>query len=221
MGKTIKVKVSLTDDADNGETLTSEATAAVSAAANNPATGAPTISGTAQAGESLTASTSGIADADGLTSAEYSYQWLADDADIPGATGSTYALTGAEVGKTIKVKVSFTDDANNQETMTSEATGPVEGATTAPGQPEHLRVFPHDAQGLDLSWEAPASDGGSPVNGYKVRWKQVSGSWDTAEDVSEEAGYRHHLHDQRVDRRRGVHSAGRCRQRRGRRDTFL
>ena len=53
---------------------------------NSPATGAPTISGTAQVGETLTADTSGIADADGLSNVQYEYQWLADDADISGAT---------------------------------------------------------------------------------------------------------------------------------------
>ena len=51
---------------------------------NNPATGAPTISGTAQVVETLTADTSGIVDADGLTNASFSYQWLADNADIAG-----------------------------------------------------------------------------------------------------------------------------------------
>ena len=186
VGKIIKVKVTFTDDAQNEETLTSAGTEAVTAKANSPATGAPTISGTAQVGETLTANTSGIADADGLSEVQYAYQWLADGADISGATGSTYTLTGAEVGKAVKVGVSFTDDANNQEELTSEATGSVEGTTTAPGQPDHLRVFPHDAQGLDLSWEAPVSDGGSSVTGYKVQWKQASGRWDTAEDVSEE-----------------------------------
>ena len=59
--------------------------------ANSPATGAPAITGTARVGETLTADTSGIADADGLTGASFSYQWLADDTDISGATGSTYA----------------------------------------------------------------------------------------------------------------------------------
>ena len=78
---------------------------------NNPATGVPTISGTTQAGETLTASTSGIADADGLTNVSHSYQWLADDTDISEATNSTYVLTNDEVGKTIKVRVTFTDDA--------------------------------------------------------------------------------------------------------------
>ena len=52
--------------------------------ANSPATGAPTISGTAQVGETLTADTSGVSDADGLTNATFTYQWLADDADVPG-----------------------------------------------------------------------------------------------------------------------------------------
>ena len=65
-GKTVKVRVSFTDDAGNEETLTSAGTAAVEARPNSPATGALTISGTVQVGETLTADTSGIADEDGL-----------------------------------------------------------------------------------------------------------------------------------------------------------
>ena len=128
-GKTVKVQVSFTDDAGHDETLTSTATATVEAPPNNPATGTPTISGTAQVGETLTADTSGISDADGLTSVTYSYQWLGDDAAIAGATGSTYTLADADEGKTVKVQVSFTDDAANGETRTSEATDAVATAT--------------------------------------------------------------------------------------------
>ena len=135
-GKAIKVQVTFTDDAGNDETLTSEATDAVATATqpNNPATGAPTISGTAQVGETLTASTLGISDADGLTNATLSYQWLADDADISGATGSTYTLTDSDGSKTVKVRVSFTDDAGNDETLTSAATDAV-AAATQPNNP--------------------------------------------------------------------------------------
>ena len=100
-------------------------------AQNTPATGQPTISGTAQVGETLTAGTTGIADADGLENVSYAYQWLSGDAGIPGATGSSYALTDSEEGKTIKVKVSFTDDADNEETLTSQATAAVAAATVA------------------------------------------------------------------------------------------
>ena len=131
-GKTIKVRVSFTDDADNEETLTSAATAAVASRPNSPATGAPTISGTVQVDETLTADTSGITDADGLSDVSYSYQWIrndgTNDSDIGGQTGSTYTLVSADEGKTIKVRVSFTDDAGNEETLTSAATASVAAA---------------------------------------------------------------------------------------------
>ena len=131
-GNTVKVRVSFTDDGGNDETLTSAATATVEAAPNSPATGAPTISGTAQVGETMTADTSGIADADGLDAAAFSYQWLADDTEVAGATGSTYTLVEADEGKTVKVRVSFTDDARNEETLTSAATATVEAAPNSP-----------------------------------------------------------------------------------------
>ena len=132
VGKTIRVRVSFTDDANNPETLTSAATAVVTARANSPASGAPTISGTAQVDETLTAITSQIADADGLNSAGFSYQWIAGDTDISDATASTYTLDADDEGKTIRVRVSFTDDANNQETLTSAATAAVAGLTPEP-----------------------------------------------------------------------------------------
>ncbi len=95
---------------------------------NTPATGAPTISGTAQAGETLTADTSDITDEDGLSGAVFAYQWLADDAEIQGATDSTHAVDAVHEGKTIWVRVSFTDDAGNEEILTSAATAAVAAA---------------------------------------------------------------------------------------------
>ena len=141
-GKTVKVQVSFTDDAGNEETLTSAATDAVASLPNSPATGAPTITGVVQVGETLTAETTGIADADGLDNAVFSYQWLADDADISGATGKTYALTEADEGKTVKVQVSFTDDAGNEETLTSAATDAVASLPNSPARAHHHRGRP-------------------------------------------------------------------------------
>ncbi len=128
-GKTIKVRVSFTDDAGHHETLTSAATASVEARPNSPATGAPTISGTVQVGETLTASMSGIADTDGLTSVAYSYQWIRNDGSsdthIRDETGSTYTVTPADAARAIKVRATFTDDAGNEESLVSEATAQV------------------------------------------------------------------------------------------------
>ena len=161
---------------------------AAAAKANSPATGVPTISGTVQVGQTLTADTSAITDEDGLENVSYSYQWIRSDdgadTDIAEATDSTYTPVLADQDKTIKVKVSFTDDADNDETLTSDATDTV--AATKPGVPGRLNVFPHDAEALDVYWEAPASDGGSDITGYKVQWKESADSWDTPADVSEE-----------------------------------
>ena len=126
-GKTVKVRITFTDDAGNDESLTSAPTATVTAS-NTPATGEPTITGTAQVGETLTANTTGISDSDGLNNVTFTYQWLADDTDITDATGSTYTLAAADEGKTIKVRVSFTDDRGHQETLTSTATAAVTAA---------------------------------------------------------------------------------------------
>ena len=120
-GKTVKVRVSFTDDAGNEETLTSAGTAAVEARPNSPATGVPTISGTAQVGETLTADTSGIADDNGLTGVSYSYQWTRSDTSISGATGATYTVVRADGGHNLKVTVSFTDDDGYDESVTSAA----------------------------------------------------------------------------------------------------
>ena len=107
--------------AEDGET-TETYTVTVTRADNTPATGAPTISGTAQVGQTLTASTTGISDDDGLDNVSYSYQWLADDTEIDGATSSTYTLQATDNGKVIKVRVTFTDDADSDESLTSAAT---------------------------------------------------------------------------------------------------
>ena len=96
-------------------------------AANSPATGWPGITGTVRAGETLTATTDRIEDEDGLTDAVFAYQWVRQDpatitdADIEGATISTYTVTDDDAGKAIKVRVTFTDDAGNAESLTSDA----------------------------------------------------------------------------------------------------
>ena len=127
--------MSFTDDATNTETRTSVATGTVAAAANSPATGAPTITGTARVDETLTVVTTGIMDeTEGLDNVSYMYQWIrvdGTDADIAGATSSTYTLVAADEGTTIKVRVSFEDDDGNPETLTSAETAVVTAAAPA------------------------------------------------------------------------------------------
>ena len=135
-------------------------------AANNPATGAPTITGTVQMGETLTANTSGIADADGLESATFTYQWLADDSEIAGATNSTYTLADTDEGIAIKVEVTFTDDAGNGETLTSAATDAVAAAEPSepPDKPRGLEATVSHGQ-VVLAWNDPDDES---ITGYVI-----------------------------------------------------
>ena len=112
----------------------------VAAAGNTSASGKPAITGTAQVGQTLTASKGTIADAEGTTKADagdtgyaYTYQWVQVDGStetaIPSETGTTYTPVAADVGKTIKVQASFKDDEDNAEgPLTSDATAAVVAA---------------------------------------------------------------------------------------------
>ena len=172
-GKAIKVRVTFTDDAGNAESLTSDARLSAPPliipdaeviVSNTTATGEPTITGTIRVGETLTADTTDLSDSDGLNNATFTYQWLADDADITDATGSTYALVAADEGKTIKVRVTFTDDSGHQETLTSAATVAVASA------PSPLTAAIHDA---------PESHDGQAVFKFELRFSE-----DPKEDFS-------------------------------------
>ena len=122
-----------TDESAPAYTMTVDVTTV-----NDAATGAPTIFGASWVGQTVTAETSGIADIDGLPATpSFTYQWVrvdgSDETDIPGATSGTYTLAAADEGKTVKVKVSFTDNDGTVETLTSDAfpsSDSVEAATT-------------------------------------------------------------------------------------------
>ena len=96
-----------------------------------------------------------------MTNVSYSYQWIRNDGsadtDIQDAAGSGYTLVDADEGKTIKVKVSFTDDAGNEESLTSAATASVAGA------PEPITVI------LENN---PASHNGTDEFTFQIRFSE-------------------------------------------------
>ena len=107
----------------------------VDAPLNAAPTGVPSISGTAQAGETLTASVAAIEDADGLTGASFAYQWVSNDGtadeDVADATQDTYLVAAEDEGKTLTVRVTFTDDRGTEESLVSVATEEVTVPLTA------------------------------------------------------------------------------------------
>ena len=103
---------------------------------NRQPTGRPTLSGTDQVGHTLTASTSGIDDPDGLTNPGYTYQWQRRESgvytDITGATAMVYTLFPEDQGKRVRVQVTLTDDDRNIHTLESVPTGLVQAQTNVP-----------------------------------------------------------------------------------------
>ena len=138
----------ITDSAGNaapglsGEPVTNE----TPAVGNRAPSGLPTITGTAQIGETLRASTSAITDADGLDGVTFIYQWIANDgvadAEPEDATASTYTALSNDMGKTLKVRVTFIDEGGTEETLTSAATEVITAALTASfhDTPERCRL---------------------------------------------------------------------------------
>lgn len=87
----------------------------------------PTITGTVKAGFTLTANPGTW----GPSPVTFGYQWLRSGAAITGATAKTFALTGADTGKTITVRMTATKPGYATAVKTSLATAAVAAGTLA------------------------------------------------------------------------------------------
>jgi len=131
VGGVVRVVISYTDGQGFLESATSTGTAAV-AAVNDAPTGGASITGTATEDQVLTVSTATLADADGL--GVLSYQWQRSNGagyDNVGSNATTYTLGDADVGKAIRVVVSYTDGQGFANSVTSTATAAIAGVNDA------------------------------------------------------------------------------------------
>lgn len=141
-------------DATGAKSLAKTVTVAVTAV-DDAYTGSLAITGSAAVGRTLEASDA-VSDADGIPASgtgAKAYQWLANDVAISGATSASYALTGSEQGKTVKVKLTYTDNGGTANTITSAATTAVAAAgNSAPtGAPAISDTTPAEDQALTAS----------------------------------------------------------------------
>ena len=93
-------------------------------------TALPTVTGTPQAGQTLTASTGSWSN----SPTSYAYRWnrCASACAIVSTSGNTLALTAADVGSTMSVTVLATNDAGPSAPATSAPTATVTGAPPPP-----------------------------------------------------------------------------------------
>ncbi len=103
-------------------------------AVNDPPVGSVVISGTPGEGLPFTANTTTVQDADGLGT--FSYQWQvlqgATWTDLPGATDAQFTPDGSLVGFQVRVRVSYTDQQNTQETIFSASSQTITRINTPP-----------------------------------------------------------------------------------------
>ncbi|MDH4612164.1 peroxidase family protein, partial [Pseudomonas sp. BN102] len=133
LGLALRVKAIYRDAHGVLETVFSNVTPPVVPTANDAPTGTPAISDVSPTQSlGLIASRGSISDPDGLTNTVFTYQWQASDAasptgftDIAGATQPGFTPTAAQVGHTLRVVASFTDDGGTLESLTSTATSVV------------------------------------------------------------------------------------------------
>ena len=103
-----------------------------------------------------------------------------------GATSARYS--GVQTGARYDVRAHFIDTSDNSVVANSSTSARQVAVADLPGAPTGVSTSAR-AGGLDVSWTAPASDGGRAITVYKVRWREKDtgsgspGSWNADEGV--------------------------------------
>ena len=103
-----------------------------------------------------------------------------------GATSARYS--GVRTGARYDVRAHFIDTSDSSVVANSSTSARQVAIADLPGAPTGVSTSARDG-GLDVSWTAPASDGGRAITVYKVRWRQKDtgsgspGSWNANEGV--------------------------------------
>jgi hypothetical protein len=145
----------------------------------------PNISGMPQDGQTLTATTGNWSGAQPIA---YAYQWRrcgasgANCADVAGATGTSYAVTGADVGSTLRVVVTATN-AEGAATATSAATGVAQSASSAPANTSAPTVSGTAQDGQTLHAGPGGWSGTQPMT-YAYRWRRCDASGAACSDIT-------------------------------------
>ncbi len=181
IGDTLRAVVTA-ENAAASKSATSEATAVITT--GPPAnTALPTISGTAEDGHTLSASTGSWA---GTEPFSYTYQWeLCNSSgesctNISGATASTYALGPGDVGDTLRVLVTAKNSVGSTG-ATSAASGVVAAIPPSNTVAPAISGTLVDGQTLTAS---TGSWGGSPPLSYAYQWELCSGSGEGCASIS-------------------------------------
>ena len=177
VGSTLRLGVTATNKNGSLTAVTAQTSVVAPAPAPPPPppvnTSPPVIGGTAQAGQTLSASNGSWSG----TPTSYAYRWKRCDSagancvDVSGATASSYVLASADVGATMRVAVTATNAAGGA-TATSAQTPMVAAAPVL--SPPASTALPQISGTARAGQTLSVSNGswsGSP-SGYAYQWKR-------------------------------------------------
>ena len=150
-------------------------------------TSPPTVSGTPQDGQTLSANAGSWS---GDQPIGFAYQWRRCDsgggscADINGAGGQSYALTSADVGSTIRVAVTGSNSAGSS-SASSAASAVVTGVPPANTSPPSVSGTAQQMQ--TLSAGAGSWSGTLPI-GFAYQWRRCDSGGGSCADISGASG---------------------------------
>ena len=155
VGKIMRLSLSYTDLSGTEETVYSDLSSAIENVNDEPV-GEVTISGSLAQGGVLSVSNT-LSDEDGL--GVISYQWYVDSSLAPGATGMTYTLTQAEVGRRLSVTAIYTDGFGTNESVSSATTSPIANVNDEPQGSVTLSGLSEEGQTLTAQRDFSDVDG--------------------------------------------------------------
>jgi methionine-rich copper-binding protein CopC len=171
VGAVISVQGSYNDGLAKSESVTSAATTAI-VNVNDLPTGSVAIIGNPAQGQVLGVSTGALSDADGLGIFNYQWQTSLNGAawiNIDGATASGVMLTQAQVGRQVKVVVTYVDGYGTAESMASSASAAVANANDLPSGTVTVTGIAAQGQTLTASNSLVDADGLGVIT-YAWQW---------------------------------------------------
>ncbi|OOO33340.1 UNVERIFIED_ORG: hypothetical protein BTE55_09980, partial [Rhizobium sophorae] len=179
VGRRVRATAAYTDALGNQELAASTTNAAV---ANATDIGVVTITGTPLQGQALTAA---VSDLDGLANVSITYRWQqligTTWSNIAGATGSTWTLQAAQVGRQVRVQATYTDQSGGTENnRTSLATSPIVASNPAGNDIGVISIIGAATQNRTIAAGVTDVDGLPSGTIVAYQWQQSSnggGTW--------------------------------------------
>ena len=125
----------------------------------------------------------------------YNYQWQRSDGsggfdEIPNATSNSYTLVNEDIGREVRIQVSYTDGNNTSENLNSMPTAEVGTANIAPTGGVRIDGTVRQDQELSADRTALQDADGLPDNaeGYRYQWQrtEADGTFADIENATEQ-----------------------------------